>query len=164
MNTIQGRAKFKKSLILFDSVCSSTIVMGIMVEKLHPVKYAVLQWHLQDINTTTNLSVKVDFTLTALSVKNIVTWKCHVDDSAKGRYDMILGRDILTQLVLNLKFSEHFIESDDGTLNRSKIPMVDLGMCIFKYLNTGEITPEVPFTNDNVKEVYESKNVRTATK
>ena len=44
----------------------------------------------------TYLKVKIDFTLPALSATDVVTWTCHVEDSAKGRYDMILGRDILT--------------------------------------------------------------------
>ena len=35
---------------------------------------------------------------------------------------------------------------------------------IFKYLNTGKITPEESFTNYYVEEVYESDHVRTATK
>ena len=47
---------------------------------------------------TTNLKVKIDFTLPALSTTEIVMWKFHVDESAKSRYDMILGRDILTVL------------------------------------------------------------------
>ena len=51
-----------------------------------------MQWNTQAGNITTNLKVKVYFTFTALRVKNIVTWKCHVDDSAKGIYDMILCR------------------------------------------------------------------------
>ena len=42
--------------------------------------------------------------------------------------------------------------------------MVDLGKYVFKYLNTGKITPEESFTNAHVEEVYESENVRTATK
>ena len=42
--------------------------------------------------------------------------------------------------------------------------MVDLGTYIFKYLNTGKITPEESFTNAYVEEVYESEHVRTATK
>ena len=42
--------------------------------------------------------------------------------------------------------------------------MVNLGTYIFKYLNTGKITPEESFTNAYVKEVYESDHVRTATK
>ena len=42
--------------------------------------------------------------------------------------------------------------------------MVDLGTYVFKYLNTGKITPGKQFTNDYIKEVYESQHVRTATK
>ena len=72
------------------------IVMGRLVEKLHPEKYAVMQWHTQARNIATNYEVKVDLTLPKLSATNAVTWKCHVDNSAKGRYDMILGRYLLT--------------------------------------------------------------------
>ena len=43
-----------------------------------------------------------------------MTWECHVYDSAKGRYDIILGRDMLTELGLNLKFSQHVIKVDYG--------------------------------------------------
>ena len=42
--------------------------------------------------------------------------------------------------------------------------MVDLGTCIFKDLNIGEIKPEELFTNSYVEEVYESEHPRTATK
>ena len=54
-----------------------------------------MQWHTQAGNITTNIKVKVYFTLPALSMTNVVTWKCHVDDFAKVRYNMILGQDIL---------------------------------------------------------------------
>ena len=50
---------------------------------------------------------------------------------------MILGRYILKSLGLHLKFSEIIIELDDGPLKGSTAPMVDLGMCEFKDLNTG---------------------------
>ena len=63
--------------------------------KISPEKYAVIQWHTQAGNITTNLKVKVYFTLPVLSTTNGVTWKCHADDSAKSIYDMILGRYIL---------------------------------------------------------------------
>ena len=55
---------------------------------------------------------------------------------------MILGRDLLLELWLNLKLSEHVIESYDGPFDGSTTFMVDLGTYIFKYLNTGQITPE----------------------
>ena len=55
-----------------------------------------MQWQIQAGNITTNFKIKVYFTLPALSVMNVVAWKCHVDDSERGMYDIILGRDLLT--------------------------------------------------------------------
>ena len=55
---------------------------------------------------------------------------------------MILGKDILTELGLNLKWSEHIIEAYYGHFNRYTTPMVDLGTYILKDLNTAKITPE----------------------
>ena len=63
-------------------------------------------------------------------------------DSTKGIYDMILVWDLLTELRLNLKYSDHVIKADDGTFKGSTAPMVYLGTYEFKYLNTGKITPE----------------------
>ena len=65
--------------------------MGRLVEKLHPEKDDMMQWHTQARNVTTNIKVKVYFTLPTLSEINVVTWIFHVYDSYKGRYDMILG-------------------------------------------------------------------------
>ena len=70
--------------------------MGRLSEKLSTEKYALMQWQTESGNITTNIKVKVYLTLTALRSNNSVTWKCHVYDPAKGRYDMILGQDILT--------------------------------------------------------------------
>ena len=95
MNTRHCRAKFKNFLIILDSGCSSTIVMGRIVGKLNTEKYSVMQWHTQAGNITINHKVEVGFTLPSLSATNFVTCQCHIDDSAKVRYNMILGRDIL---------------------------------------------------------------------
>ena len=53
-----------------------------------------MQWHAQASNITTNIKVKIYFTLPKLSATKKLTENCHVNDYAKGRYDMILGRDI----------------------------------------------------------------------
>ena len=68
--------------------------MGRLVDKIYPKTDAVMKWKIQAGNITTNLKVYVDFTLPALSAKNVMTWQCHVDESASGRYVMILGRYI----------------------------------------------------------------------
>ena len=164
MNTRKGRAKFKKLRTLLESGCSSTILMRRVVEKLCPEKYAVMQSQTQARNTTTNFKFKVYFTLPALSVKNVVMRKCRVYDSARDRYDMILGRYILTELGLNQNKIKHVIEASDGSFIGSTAPMVDLGAYLFKYLNTGKLNLKICFTGAYFKELYESEHVRTDTK
>ena len=95
MNTRKGKSKFKKIRIILEGGCSSTILIVRLIEKLAPEEDSPMQWNTQAKNITTNLNVKVDFTLPALSTTNVVTWRFHVDDSAKGIYDVILGRHIL---------------------------------------------------------------------
>ena len=52
----------------------------------------MMQWHTQVGSITTNLKVKIDFTLPEIIRTEIVTWNFHVDDSTRARYDIILGR------------------------------------------------------------------------
>ena len=106
-----------------------------------------MQWHTQAGNINTYLKVKIDLTLPKISAMKIVTWNWHVNDSDKVRYDMILGRDSLSGLLLNLKLSDHVIEADDWPLKGFTAPMLDIGMYELKSLNTGKITPEELFMN-----------------
>ena len=62
------------------------------------------KWQTQAVNITTNQKVKVGFTLPDFRATKILTWNCHVGASTKIRYNMVLGRYILTVLVLNLVF------------------------------------------------------------
>ena len=96
INTQNDRAKFNNFNILLDSRCTSKIIMRILIAKLNPERDTVMQWHTHEGNITTNLKVKIDFTLPELRATKIVTWNFHVDESAKGRYEMILGINLLT--------------------------------------------------------------------
>ena len=42
--------------------------------------------------------VKVKLSLPVISATNIVAWKCHLDDSTAGRYNIIIRTDLLTEL------------------------------------------------------------------
>ena len=106
------------------------IIMGRLI-KITLKKYTVIQCNIQADSITTNLKFKIYFTLPELRATETVTWDCHVDDSAKVRYETVLSRDILTSLGMNLKFSDHVIEAYDGTFKRSAQPMVDLGVYEF---------------------------------
>ena len=96
MNTRNVKVKFKNFRILLDSGCSSTVLMGWLVENLYPEKDAVVQCHTQSGNITTNLKVKLDFTFPILSATNMVTCKFHVDELSKGSYGITLVRVILS--------------------------------------------------------------------
>ena len=65
-----------------------------------------------------------------------------MDDFAKGRYDMILGVYLITELGINSKISDHAIGADDGPFKGCTAPMVDLGTYEFKKKHTEKITPE----------------------
>ena len=47
-----------------------------------------MKCHTQAGNITTDMKIKVYFTLPSLSVTHVVAWECHVDDPSKGGYDM----------------------------------------------------------------------------
>ena len=96
MNSINNRAKFKHFRIILDSGFSSTTLMGRLVKNIHPEKYYVMQWHTQAVNITTINKVKIILTLPALIATIIMTRNFYVDDSATGRYNMILGLYLLT--------------------------------------------------------------------
>ena len=140
------------------------IGMGRLIQKLNPKEDITIQWYTQEVSITTNIKVKIDFTSPKLKAIKIMTWNCNVDDSTKGIYDTILGRYLLIDLGLNLKWSDHVIESDDGTFKGYMAPMVDLGTYEFKYINTVNIKPEESFTNDYSEEIHKSEKVCNSTK
>ena len=63
-----------------------------------------------------------------------------MDDSSKRINEIILGRDLLTDLGINLNVFDHIIEADYGKFKGSTAPMVDMGTYEFKYLETGKTT------------------------
>ena len=69
--------------------------MGRLVGKLHPETDSMMQCHTQARNITTNHKVEVYFTLPTLSATKVIKWNCYMDDSSKGKCNMILGRDLL---------------------------------------------------------------------
>ena len=80
----------------------------------------------------------------------IVTWKCHISESTYGRYDMIPGRDLLTSLGLNLKFSENSIIGGEGIYEGCSAPIVDISNYKFKSIIDKPVKPEESFLNSYV--------------
>ena len=85
------------------------VFMGNLTSKLKAKESTKTTWETQACKFTTPKKVNVDFCLPEFSAKKILTWKCHVYKSTKGRYNMILFGDLLAALVLDLNFSENVI-------------------------------------------------------
>ena len=58
--------------------------------------------------------------------------KCHFDKKTNRRYDVILGRDLLIALLLDLNFSINIIIGDEGKYEGCLAPMVYLSNYDFK--------------------------------
>ena len=81
---------------------------------------------------TTSKKVNLAFCLPDFSVTKIVMQKFHVNESNNGRYDMIIGKDLLTALGLDLKFYDSVIIGVEGPYKGCLSPMVDISNYDFK--------------------------------
>ena len=101
--------------------------------------------------------------LTACSAAKIVSWKRHVDSKTNSRYDIILGRDLLTALGLDLRFSENIIICGEGTYEGCLTPMVDSSNYDFKSLTENIVKLEESFINLYVRKSPKSESTIIST-
>ena len=105
MNHRLGKAKLSNLRILLDSGASSTILSGKYAKKLRRKTTKPQKWVTQAGTIQTNQKAKIELILPEFDATKIVTWDCHVDDLlVLGRYDMIIGRDLLSELCMTLNF------------------------------------------------------------
>ena len=76
-----------------------------------------------------------------------MTWEFHVNVSTNCRYDMILGRDLLTALGLDIKFSGNVIIAREVPYKRCSTPMVEVINYEFEYMTYKTVKPEESFIN-----------------
>ena len=71
-------------------------------------------WETQSRKFATMKKLNLELCLPEFIATKIVTWKYHVEKFINGRYNMILGRDLLAVLGLDLKFSDRVIFDSEG--------------------------------------------------
>ena len=88
-----------------------------------------------------------------------------MDDSTTGQYDMIIGRDLLTNLGIYLKVYKNSIDCGEGTYQGCTSPMINLDNYDSELVNR-KMRPFLyeSFLNAYVNECHESETVFTATK
>jgi len=104
---------------VLDSGGSESLVTEKLVKKLRLKKSsnASTVWTTPGGEIPANQKVKAHFTMPELHEDHLIEWNLHVT-KALGKYDMIIGRDILQFLKIDLRFSDNIVEWD-----RSKLPL-----------------------------------------
>ena len=89
------------------------IVLGKHTEKIRNKKTQTIKLITQGGDFLTTHTTNIEILLATLDARKSATWKFHVDDSQKyARYDMIIGRYLLSELQIDLQFSHFMIREN----------------------------------------------------
>ena len=108
----------KRIRILFDSGCGATLINHSFVKKLEKTKIKTTKWKTKAGSFKTEHKCKIKFTLPAFDVNKQITWTSYIEvsDPTKNRYDLIVGRDLMQEIGLDLLFSESTIKWGNMTI------------------------------------------------
>ena len=106
------KTKLTKAKVLFDSGCSSTIASKHLCKKLCLKNDSTSKWMTQAGEFTTTKKWATKFVLPEFTVNKIIDWNVHVFENKNPMYDLIIGRDLLHELGIDLLFSEGIMKWD----------------------------------------------------
>ena len=109
LNTRLGKPQIEDVKILLDSGSSSSLATYKLAKKLRLKPGTVTTWNTAAGDFTTSEHCEATFKLTELNPTGTIQCDLHVAPSL-GAYDMIIGRDVLTELGIDLKFSNRTIQ------------------------------------------------------
>ena len=123
-NTQIGKPKPVTIRALLDSGGSESLVTSKFVKKLRVKKSSKSKtvWTTPGGAMKTSSTVKAQFTMPELQDDKLIEWDLHVADNL-GDYDMIIGRDTLEFLKIDLLFSNHTVEWGTATMPYSRMAM-----------------------------------------
>ena len=145
--------------ILLDSGCGATLINKNLVEKLKTTKETKTKWKTKAGSFVTERKCKINFTLPALFEKREINWNCYVDESSSNSclYDLIIGRDLMLELGIDICFSTAEIKWDNASIPMHPADKLD-------ELNIDEFEQELLFTHDpdttdaeRIQNIVESK-------
>ena len=103
---------------LIDSGAAGSLVSKAYTKKLGVKKTTTgkTTWTTPSGTLTTTETVNGQFTLPELQPNRPIKWKLHVAPQQMVTYDMIIGRDLLSFLKIDIKFSDQVIEWDEAVM------------------------------------------------
>ena len=111
------QTKTKLARILLDSGSSGSLVSKKLAKRLELTTTKPSTWATKSGTFQTNKMAMVPFCLFELHPDKQITWEMHVDETEHlaDRYDIIVGRDLMLSLGLNLLFGSKEIEWEGAT-------------------------------------------------
>ncbi len=100
---------------LLDSGASGTLVSSKFTKELKEKKDDASKWTTMAGKFTTSTTVRSYFSMPELHDNKVIEWDFHVIKDM-GAYDMIIGRDLMRALGINLNFKEDEIEWETSTI------------------------------------------------
>ena len=118
VNTRIGKPRVKRVKILLDSGTSSSIILHKYVKNLRQNDTAATIWQTQGGQFITTKRCKVHFSLPEFFDNRLIHWNFHVANTTTpaNSYDMIIGRDIMTELGITLDFNLLVMTWDNATV------------------------------------------------
>ncbi len=153
-NTRLGKAKPVTIVALLDSGGAESLITEQLTSKLRvrcstgPPKV----WGTPNGDLSTTKKAKSQFTLPELHSDKLIEWDFHVTKTL-GAYDMIIGRDLMEFLGINIRFSDQVIEWEGATM-----PFKDKDQSENGVFHVEE--PEaVQEASDRIKQILDAKYV-----
>ena len=105
--------------VLFDSGCSATLINKRFVKHWKKKDLKTIKWSTKAGSFKTKQTCEIEFTLPTFHEHRKISCKAYVDESHHDScsYDMIIGRDIMHSLGINLLFDTAEITWDNAKVN-----------------------------------------------
>jgi hypothetical protein len=141
----QKSRDLKRMRVLLDSGCSATLINHSLIGKLKTTKVKETKWTTKSGSFKTDKKCKVTFTLPAFHEHRKINWNCYVDNSDPGtcNYDLIIGRDLMHEIGIDICFSKAEIIWDNAS-----IPMQSVDKLVDQFVDQFE--KELLFSHDPV--------------
>ena len=101
--------------ILLDSGSSGSIISSKHVKHLTCTPTGDQQWTTKAGSFNTSWKAMVSFILSELQPDKTITWEFHVDEGRTTHYGLLIGRDLLNEVGIDLLFSSKCISWEGHT-------------------------------------------------
>ena len=116
--------------VLIDTGCSHSLIHQHFCNENKKYKKRKNKYFTGSGTLITTVEVDIHFNLTEFSAKKLITWKVSVTDSENLGYDLILGRDLMDELKIDVLFSRKVINWEG----------IEIPICDFNRLQSHQIS------------------------